>query len=166
MISLQVCVYPQHALLSQHTLWVVSQYDLQQVSWEGEGLQPHIQGESGGGSSTGPQPRRKLRGTGPGGCLLWGRCLLGGAWSQGDACSGGCLVLRGACSGGCLVMGVPGGHPPDGYCWNAFLLNRLFALFLQQSCFSQNVLIQQNSNVFSVLLATYVINAGNPMELF
>ena len=47
-----------------------------------------------------------------------------------------CLVQEGAWSRGCLLRGVlapgrvPGGDPPDGYCyasyWNAFLLPKFF----------------------------------------
>ena len=44
---------------------------------------------------------------GPGGCLVLGGLVPGGAWSQGESGPGG-----GAWSGGCLVLG--GGPGPRG----------------------------------------------------
>ena len=73
---LQVCVCQWGRGVSQHALQVVSQHALQQVS-RGcgipaclAGFQAHSQGGSLGGSGPGPQPRGKLRGIWPGGCLL------------------------------------------------------------------------------------------------
>ena len=73
---------------------------------------------------------------GLGGCLVWGGLLPGGVSTLGGAWSGGCLLvgcllLRGAWSGRVCSGGVPGGDPPDGYCygqhasyWNASLLTK------------------------------------------
>ena len=70
-------------VVSQHALQVVSQHALQQVCVLSQyALQ---QGRSA-----------------PGGCLVWGVCSWGGAWSRGSAPGGICS------QGG----GVPGGDPP------------------------------------------------------
>ena len=110
-ICLQVCVRPQ---------WGV----------------PGPGGACWGGGVPGPGGVPAPRGSGLGGCLVWGMSALrGGAWSW----RRGCLLLGGlvqgvpgpgggTCSPGLgLVQGVPGGDPlpPDGhYCrWYASYCN-------------------------------------------